>query len=134
MSVETIANTIRSRWKSQVADILTLPTVYDNAPPSSQPEDAKWARVWIVWGDSLLVEIGAQKNFRTVGQLVANLFLPVEKGDKDLLAVADTIRSAFRAVTVSGVVFRSPSITTVGRTGNWWQVDVSCPFYTDELV
>jgi hypothetical protein len=134
VSLETVANTIRTRWYTNIESGESIPTVYDNAPADDQSDSSTWARVRILWGETLMPALGQQKTFRTVGRLLAQLYVPVENGDKAALELADSIRADFRAVTDTGVTFKSPSVSAVGREDNWWRVDVSCPFYTDELV
>ena len=133
-SHETIHNVIRSRFKALVEDVETLATQYDNEG-EDHPEDALWCRFTIRTGESDRADLGVTPpRDRTVGVAIAQLFDPLEKGDKTILAMADKIKTAFKAVTDTGVTFRVPSITIVGRDGKWWQVNVTCPFYADVVV
>ena len=134
MSHETLANTIRSRFKTQVADVESLPTQYDNAP-LDKPENAEWARITIKESESNQTSIGGSTNqHRTVGVLIVQLFAPWGQGDKEARRLADVVKAAFLAITVSGVRFRTPSVIPVGRTGDEWQINVSCPFEKDDIA
>ena len=132
MSFETLANTIRGRFKTLVVASTGLLVAYDNAP-FTPTDGVKWVRFTVLPGDSVQASIGVAKRFRTVGVAVAQIFLPIDRGDKDALALAETVKLAFRATTVSGVTFRTPSLRRVGRTDNWYQINVNCPFYADEI-
>jgi len=133
MGIEAVNNVIRSRWKTNIADAQSVTTVYDNAP-DTHPDDSLWVRLSIKYSQATLNEIGSQKTFRIRGRMVAQIFDRIEKGDKDINALIDTIRPFFRAVTDTGVTFMTPEVSVVGADGKWWQVNLSCPFYTNELV
>lgn len=133
MTFEAMANTIRSRFKTLVGDVEKIPVHYDNEQ-KDKPENKLWARLNILPGQSIQVEIGKSERFRTPGVMIVQLFLPIGKGMRDLHKMADKIKTAFRAVTVTGVVFRTPSEENVGRTGSWWQMNVSIPFYADDTT
>jgi hypothetical protein len=134
MTFEQLANTIRSRFKTQVADTQSLPTQYDNHS-FDNPDNAQWCRLTINFGESFQASNGGTgaNRFRTPGVMTAQLFTPTGKGDKDILALADVIKTAFRCVTDSGVVFKTPSIKRVGRVKKEWQINVNCPFYADDI-
>lgn len=146
MSFETLYNTIRTRFKDNVATPQSLTTYYDNqaAPPIN---GTVWARVTIVGGSSQQTSLGASKDYRHAGVLFIQLYDALEKGDKALLALADIIVPHFRVVTVGSVRFYTPSVVPVGRStttpfselsqsnpAQWWQVNVQCPFNDVEVV
>lgn len=134
MSKEAAADTIRSRYKTLVADAETLPTQYDNAS-FTPPEDSEWSRWTILFGDTTQVSVGATNQYRTAGIAVAQLFVPIETGDERAMQLADVVFTSFKPVTVNGVVFRTPGPpTNEGRDNKWWQYNVNCPFYFDQFV
>lgn len=134
MDWEALHNVVRSRFKTQIADVQSVTVQYDNAP-FTEPEDATWVRWTIVPAQTSLVAIGGtSRRYRTVGLAVASIFVPVESGDALALRLADAVATAFRCVTDTGVVFSSPSVINRGRDENWWQVNVECPFYADDLA
>lgn len=134
MTFEAMANAIRSRFKTQIADANSLPTQYDN-DPTEPDKTGLWCRLSINPGDSFQKSIGAPgANYhRTVGVMFAQLFVSVGKGDKALYEMADLIKTAFRCVAASSVHFGEPSIRKIGRTENYWQLNVNCPFYADDI-
>lgn len=135
MSFETVGNTIRSRYKTEVADAHPVSTQYDNQK-FTPPSDTIWSRLTINFGESDQESTGGStKRFRTIGVMTAQLFAPLNKGDKVLLELVDLIVSKFRSVTSAPVTFRTPSVSEGRRTpdGNWWQISVVCPWYTDDL-
>ena len=134
MTSEAIANAIRSRFKTQVADVVPLPTQYDNHD-TPNPDNAKWCRLTIKTGETFQVSLGApgSQRERTHGVVIAQLFGPLGDGDGDLRDIADAVRVAFRRVTDTGVTFRTPSIHEQGLLGDSWQINVVCPFYADDI-
>lgn len=134
MTWEELGNIIRSRFDSQVADVQSLQTQYDNQS-FDNPDNELWCRLTINFGQTFQVDCGGGSGSRdrTIGVMTAQLFLAVDQGDKQLLETADKIKTAFNRVTDTGVHFRTPSIKRVGRVNNEWQVNVNCPFYADDI-
>jgi hypothetical protein len=138
MSVLALHSVIRMHVADNFGN--EYPVVYDNAPipsavtgNSSQP----WIRAAIRTTTTEQTAMGGSgpdsHRYRIRGTLLLALFDASEKGDGVLLELADRIVNTFRSVTVQNVVFRTPNVTTVGRIGGSWQVNVSCPFYSDEV-
>lgn len=124
---------IRSRFKAEVADAQSVPTQYDGDRQFTPPEDARWARWTVLPGESQMVEL-AGKNYRTRGVAIAQVFVPLDRGVQPALALADQIKTAFRSVEQGGVHFRTPSIANAGRDEQWLRVNVTCPWYADDVA
>lgn len=133
MTFEQIQAAIRTKFKT-LADSNALATAYDNNTfdPASKP---LWCRLTIKPGQSEQMSIGAPgaNRFRNPGVMFAQLFVPDGTGDKVILAMADIIANGFRSVAVTGITYMTPSITTVGRTEKWYQVNVTVPYYSDSI-
>jgi hypothetical protein len=134
MTWQSMCNIIRARFKTQVADVLKLPTQYDNQDYNN-PDNRLWCRVSIRQGESNQVSAGGTggNRHRTAGVMIVQIFGPTGKGDRDHLVVADAIKTAFRAVSDTDVKFRDPSVSFSGRVESEWQVNVTCPFYADDI-
>lgn len=127
---------IRSRFKTNVADALSLPTQFDNEkftqPDPSRP-DSMWCKFSVQPGDSQQSEISGNSNvYRHSGVAIASIYVPFEIGEGAAEQKAHLIAKEFRNVTASGVVYRTPSTFRVGRVGPWWQINVSCPWFANE--
>lgn len=129
-----MANAVRSRWDTEVTTGLSLPTQHDNAE-FTEPT-TKWCRLTLQPAATDQLELGAapSRTFRTMGRAVAMIFLPLASGDALALSLADSIAALFRAQTVGGVTYFAPSIAQIGRSGEWWQLNVTIPFYTEALA
>lgn len=134
MSWDTAHNTINSRFKTQVADAQSVTTFYDNFP-SDPPTGTTWVRWNVRPGIALQTAFAGANSgrHRHPGLAIAQIFVPLESGTQASVQLADVIKAAFRAVTVAGVVFQTPYITMVGKSEGWWQTNVNCPFYFDEV-
>ena len=136
-SHQKLHDVVRKRFNDEFGDEFRI--AHDNAP-FTQPDDETWIRWSVLSGDSFAVSIGITPRHRHTGIAVAQVFAPAGKGTRDALILADRIKTKFRSTTdstsVSGnsVVFKTPSISQIGRSGNqWWQINVSCPYYADEF-
>lgn len=126
---------MRARYKAKVVDLEDVPTQYDNQSDFAKPDNADWVRMNIRPAASVQVDICPGKpRSRTTGSIIFQVFSPIGKGDASAMKLADRIKSAFRMVTADGIVYSEPTITTVGVTQAWWQVNVTCPFQYDEIV
>jgi hypothetical protein len=138
-SHQKLQDIVRKRFHDEFGDEYLV--CHDNAP-FTQPDDEMWVRWNVTMGESSRVDFGASTNRnRHTGVAIAQIFAVLGKGTRDATILADRIVSKFRSVTdslsVSGnsVVFKTPSVTTVGRSDSqWWQLNVSCPFYADEIA
>ncbi len=134
----TAYDAIRGRWKTLVADALSIATVYDNQD-AEPPQTGAWARCLIsdVSGETVAIGGGATARiFRRHGLLTGRLFYPYGTGTDDANDSAQTVLDSFRGVTVSGVEFFEAYAATVGPDigsgGRWWQINVLARFWYDD--
>lgn len=132
MTQEQVHNAIRSRFKTLVATAQSLTTIYDNDPTPAPSTNTTWCRFTILPGTGRRITIGTYE-YRYPGVAVAQLFGPVHRGDKTLLALADAIITAFRSVHVTGIRFESDdgdavSPVRVGVSEGVYQINVTIPF------
>jgi hypothetical protein len=129
-----MANAVRGRWKTVVQDGLSITTQHDNAN-FTPPVGAAWARLTLQPASTDQLELGSsQRTFRTVARVVASIFIPLATGDAAALSLADSASASFRAQTVDGITYLTPSVRAVGRSGEWWQVNLEIPFTTEALA
>ncbi len=130
MNSADAAAVIRERFRTQVATPQGITVAHDNAA-FTPPESVTWVRLSVVDGESFNTEAsGPVRHYRTVGVAIASVHIPVNKGDAEARALASVIVSAFRATTVGGVVFSTPSERVAGiERERWWRHDVVIPYY-----
>ena len=73
-----------------------------------------WARVTIREATSSAFAFGSPRTFEDVGLVSAELFVPAASGEGALRTLADAVRAAMPAATVSGVQFGPPRLVPVG--------------------
>lgn len=127
-----MANAVRDRFNTHITVALSLPTQFDNEN-FEPPDNDVWCRFTLLPAATDQLELGQPATFRTLGRAMALIFLPLATGDVVALSLADSISAAFRSLTAAGVTYFSPSVTQVGRSGSWWQLNVDIPFYVEDL-
>lgn len=130
-SREVLHNRIRQRFSEQIQTPQSVTVLYDNAP-FTPPDNARWVAWSIREATADQVELGSDKRFRIRGTAIANIYVPIRDGDESALELADAIDAAFKSVTVSDVTYQTPTVNTIGLTGDWWQVNVICPWFADQ--
>ena len=137
MTYAKVHNAIRKKFADFVAAQGSPPSVeYDNAkvtPPTAGLD--YWVRFQILPAGSEVWETGVT-TARTTGFVLLSIFVVAEKGDKVGLDFADLFVAEFKQsdITLSGarVDFRTPTVTPVGRSGAFWQINVRTPFWTND--
>lgn len=131
MTNSSLHNAIRARFGTEVATTESLVTIYDNDPTCPPTDGSAWCRLSIRRSDDQQVEAGPS-SFRKHGRIYAQLFGPVEKGDGELLDLADAIVAAFEGASVAGVRYCEATVRPIGndKKGSY-QVNVEIRFMAD---
>lgn len=131
-----VTKAIRTKVQSDIVTGLSLPVSYDNDKGFVAPENAAWSRVSIAFDDAGRVDTGSPgaNRHRVQGMVMVQLFHPLAEGMKEGYTNADGVKVAFISANVGGAVFRTPQVLNVGRAGKWWQINVLCPFYIDDVA
>jgi len=109
---------------------LGYPTAYDNA--SYKPEaDKSWVRCTILDGETSQASVETR---RTIGLVIVQVFVPVNSGDAGARAMAKAVVDLVSNSSISGVRFKLPSVQPVGSNGGFWQMNVNCPIWDDEII
>ena len=140
MSFSSVHNCIRNKF-SEIIDASSLIDIdqvaWDNARFRDREvgDDEPWVSFHVLDGGSEQNGLGSV-DIRATGIALATVFVPIDRGDKIALELADEIKDGFFSTvhTYAGtrVLFRTPSVLTIGRDGIWWQVNVSCPYLTED--
>lgn len=131
-----LTKAIRTKVQTDIVTGLSIPVSYDNDKDFSTPESSKWARVTIMYDDALRVDTGTPgaNRHRVIGMVTFQLFHPLSEGMKAGYTDADGVKNSFIGSVAGGAVFRTPKVSNVGRAGKWWQLNVTCPFYADDIA
>lgn len=141
MSYSSMHNAIRNKFTTGVVDTSSAigsdDVSWDNVgfDEHDSGTSAMWVRFQIDTAFSEIRELGSV-TARTEGIALASVFGLAGRGDSMVLELCDEIVSAFKSQTHTyggtTVVFRTPSVSQIGRDGSWWQTNVTIPFYTDD--
>ncbi len=127
MTYTEIHNAIRSRFKTQIEDGQSLPTLYENDGQAAPQDNSMWCRFYVRDSAGQRLTVGV-KNYRRSGLAVAQLFGPVGHGDGELIEMADAIVEAFTSVSADGVRYLTAYQQPVGLEEGRHQINVLCPF------
>lgn len=114
------------------------PVAYPNEP-FTPPDDVEYAVLSIKADDAFQHELGSPMvTFRQPGLIFVMIFAPPDTGNNVALALADTAAAIFRkqsSTIVDGrILYRAPSIETIGLTDEgWFQVNVVIPYIRDSF-
>lgn len=109
----------------------TTVVAYDNVPFT--PPATSHVRLFILDGGGSQVDMGAAPSYRYTGVVEVQVFVPSDSGSGPAMQLADEVATLFRGRTLGGVVCRTPYATRVGQRDGWYQVNVTVPFYFDEI-
>lgn len=130
MTYEALENVIRKRFNDNMMGSLAI--VFDNQDVDSKQQDI-WCRVNIRPGESIQADLGANKRFRVPGIMIVQIFNRTGLGTRAINVIVDRINGFFRAITVGGVTYQTPSVTHLGANKGWYQVNIACPWYSDDV-
>jgi len=107
--------------------------VFENQPSPSPDLFDEWIRINVLNGDSKRMQIGGN-GYRHPGIVTAQIFLREGIGIDRGVELADAVSTLMRDKVISGVNTQVPYITKnpVAEAG-WFQVQVTIPFYFDEV-
>ena len=113
-------------------------TYTQKAWPDSKFETAsvtEWVKLNVLHGESEQASAGASSNFyRSYGLVEVQIFVEQNSGAKRALELAGFAINIWRSLSIGSTVFASPRVVQLGYVGSWYQVNVQCDFYTDEII
>jgi len=108
---------------------VTTPIAYDNVSFDA-PDNSAWVRLGIINGASKYRALEGKK--RHAGVIIIQLFAPKNQGSNLLRGYADTIAAIFEGVNFDTVTCRNASLLNVGISQEWYQMNLSIPYWRDE--
>lgn len=121
-----IEQRLRDNWS-------TTPVEYPNSEFEPTNDDP-FVRLSVINGPANQVDWGKSTNtFRHFGVIVCQIFVPINVGSGLAYSYADSLAAIWRTARFGGITCLAPSITEVGETGSWFQLNVSVDFRRDEV-
>lgn len=94
----------------------------------------EWVKLTTRSNESFQASMGADVNvYRYEGTLIVQLFGELNKGSGRLAELTDRVCDLFRSKRIGNITFRVPQVIDVGTQDGWYQINVICDFYRDEL-
>ncbi len=114
-----------------------VPVKYDNVT-FNQP-DTMWSAFCVMDGHAMAVNIGTQKVDRHLGFVQFDAMAPANTGSSQAVKLAEFGGSLFREQNVlltdnSRVIFKVPSIITIGLSGGFFRMCMRCSYWRDEAL
>jgi hypothetical protein len=133
-----VTNAARTSFGSLVATPLGITYAWDNrefTPPDPDATEPRWCRVAVRYDETRHAATGASNLFEKNGNVEVGIRAPLGDRDQSSLEVADAIKTAFRELTESGVIYGVPSVTKAPERGEvWWRTELSIPFVSRVTV
>lgn len=124
--------TISARFASRMTALRPQVAVaYDNiefVPTLGSP----WCRFTVLHGEGRHAAVNGL--YRNSGIVIVQIFTPIETGDALALGIADDVAGIFRGWRSGALLFGAPSLQRVGPDGGWYQLNVSIPYSSDQIV
>jgi hypothetical protein len=94
-----------------------------------------WVKLVVNFGDEVQASMGDPGNnyFRQLGVIFVQIYVRPHRGTEDMTTYTDAVNSIWRGAQFGGIVCSAPDTNDLGLVGDWYQVNVSCEFYYDEL-
>ena len=126
---------VRTRFDTEATVALNLPTQHDNQKDIDPDMEAPFCRFSIATGRQSVLEMSeaGARTYLTDAVATASIFTPTKQGDRVPLTLADQIAAKFKAKSVGSVVYLSPSVHNRMRSGDLWRIDITIPFYVEDL-
>ena len=95
------------------------------------PTDGNWVRISILPARSQQIAIGVPVKYRHWGIVVVEVYTTESNGANLAMQYGDTIATLYRGVSTGGVIFRTPTVRSIGREAGWHHANVEIPFQWD---
>jgi len=107
---------------------------YPNMAFTPTPGTA-WVRVTVVPDPhSQQAAIGGTRLWRNRGLVIVQVFTPQGAGDEAALALGDSVTTAMRGVTISGLRLKATGLLRVGNDQQWLQYNAETPYEYDDVT
>lgn len=127
------AATVKSIEEHFRAQYTETPVEWENAAPFNS-NGARFVRFVVrEAGRQQIALPQSSRSTRLVGVVMAQVLVPRNEGTRKAREIADLIAGLFDKQKVGNVQFREAEARPIGATGQWWQMNVSVPFFVTEL-
>lgn len=128
-------NEERALIETHFADLWSETEIAWSNVPFEPPANLPWVRFTIVHGEGLHADInGDNPLYRFVGNVMVQVFVPIDTGTDTAFNLAETVSNIFRRAQLdNGIQFRVPYIIDIGPSNNLYQINVTCPYWRNQF-
>lgn len=128
MSISQLQYDIESHFSTNWTE---TPVIYQNI---AYNEVNEFIRLTILSGDRTQASLGCNNNtYRTIGTLVIQIFTSKNIGTKRALDIIDLLITFLQSKVIGTVNFKTPYISFQNIVDSFYQVNLTCPFYVDNI-
>lgn len=122
----SIEGRLKTNWTS-------TPIKFENVAYTPAATTVAFIELMIVNSQSIQASIGSPALYRHPGSISINVRTRLQVGSKQGRVYADTLSGIFRGKEFDGITCRAPKVTRLGEIEGWFVLNVSIPFYRDEV-
>ena len=130
MSYSDERQSIETYFKQKWGNTTTI--LFENTK-QKPPKTVPFVRFTIIEGVGNQISIGPTQLHRNEGQVQVQVIVPKGKGNGEARELADMVVSAFRVKQLNTIQFRVPYLVNSGEFDEYFQINVICPFYRNEI-
>jgi hypothetical protein len=128
MSLSQIQRDIETYFSNNWTE---TPVYYQNVAYS---EASEFIRLTILSGKRFQASLGNTVNtYRTPGVIIVQIFCPKNRGTTRALNISDLIITFLQSKVIGSVNLKTPFISFQNIVDSFYQVNMTCPFYVDNI-
>lgn len=134
MSYEQKRKDIQGFFATYFTALAATKIAWDNVDFEIPSDKSSWCRFSVQHNVSNFVSFGPNRRTRRQGIIFVQIF--VIENSETLVAsqLTDAVVNVFETKQLGGVVFESPDVREAGVSRGWFQVNISVPFYYDDIT
>lgn len=111
-----------------------LPIIWQNQENTLINEE-EFVRISIINGDNLQKSIGTTKLYRSLSNLIIEIFVKKNTGVSKANEICQEIDGLFKSKKFDAeqIQFRSPNKIVIGNMDNYYKVNMICSFYRNSV-
>lgn len=131
-SINEAKEAVYSRFTTQWAAGSNLPFCFGNE--AFDPPTTAWVRLVVRHTAGQQDTLGPEggRRFRRLGNIIAQVFVPIDTGEQDADAYGREITGIFEGTSFDGVSCQAADYQEIGPDGKWFQANITVPLWAEE--
>lgn len=134
MGYEAARKSIQGFFSDNFTGVAATKIAWDNVEFRVPTDASSWVRFSLQHNISNYVSLGRNRLTRRRGLVFVQVFVPENSETLIASQIVDDVVDVFETNALSGVVFESPNVREIGTNGGWFQINISVPFYYDDVT